>query len=255
MDVAFCFIVTKDLNKEHIWRKWLEQLSELGLKIKIFTHCSNPSQIHSPWLLKTLIPESIPTQWGFIMKPTIALFRHALGSQWACLKTESCVPIISPKKFIELFNKYKNKTFLSYCKIWWDPKIVTRANLGLIPKEYHWAHQQHVIVCQKDLSGIIKFVDENPILTNTIIKGASADESFIAISIYAFNNFENTMNEITTLVDWPRSPDGNHPYTFTRWSEEDKEVVETLKNKHKFYMFLRKIDTNFPDNILLEFIN
>jgi hypothetical protein len=31
-DVTFCFLVTRDLSKEHIWREWFEGLSRVGAR-------------------------------------------------------------------------------------------------------------------------------------------------------------------------------------------------------------------------------
>ena len=46
-DATFCFLVTQDLSKEHIWREWFEGLKRLQFKCAIVVHCSNKDAIHS----------------------------------------------------------------------------------------------------------------------------------------------------------------------------------------------------------------
>ena len=58
--VAFCFIVTKDLSKEYIWKEWFYNLD---VPYNIYVHTSNPKNIKSKWLQKYLIPYNILTSW------------------------------------------------------------------------------------------------------------------------------------------------------------------------------------------------
>lgn len=48
-DVTFCFLVTRDLSKEHIWREWFEGLNRLQIKCAIVVHCSHKGSIQSEW--------------------------------------------------------------------------------------------------------------------------------------------------------------------------------------------------------------
>jgi len=264
MHVTFCFLVTKDLIKEAIWRTWFMRLQELGLKINIITHYSpkHKGNIQSEWLLKTIIPENylFDTAWGWITKATLSLYKYALENSkadWYSIHSESCVPFISPEKFIKIFQAYKQNTFLSYCKAWWMDSTTTRdtrANLHLLPSEYHFAHPTWCILCHEDLSQIINLSESDKQLTNIITSGHSADESIIAIFLYKINNFKNVVNKLTTITDWKRTPNGCNPYTFNSWTEADINAVKELcadKSKQK-YMFLRKIGPDFPDDNVLE---
>ena len=56
-DVTFCFLVTRDLSKEHIWREWFECLARLQFKCAIVVHCSHKDSIRSDWLKQHLIPD------------------------------------------------------------------------------------------------------------------------------------------------------------------------------------------------------
>ena len=265
MDITFCFLVTKDLIKEHIWRKWFACLKKRGLKINIITHCSpeHKANINSDWLLKTIIPEEylMDTAWGWLTKATLSMYKYALEnskSDWYTIHSESCIPFITPEKFIKKFNLYKKNTMLNYCKPWWTPtnSINDRANLHLLPSEYHFAHAQWCIICHEDMYKIIQLTETDKVLTDIITSGHTADESIIAIFLYKINNFKNVVNKLTTITDWKRTPNGNNPYTFTDWTEEDRIAVKELyadKSKQK-YMFMRKVGPNFPDQALTNFI-
>lgn len=262
-DVTFCFIVTKDLVKEQIWRQWLARLAALDFKFKVVTHVS-PEQkgnITSDWLKTTLIPDAhlCATGWGWIMSAMLALYRYATAqapAAWYSLHSESCVPFVSPEKFIENYKQFKHKTFLSYCKAWWDPARVRRANLHLLPTELHWAHPNWCILCHDDLSQMLTLAATDKRLTTILKTGHMAEESFIAVFLYQINNFKNVINKSITLADWKRTPNGNNPYTFADWTAADQQAVAELcaeKEKNEF-MFLRKVGAAFPDAVLLNLI-
>lgn len=264
MDVTFCFIVTKDLVKEAVWRKWLARLQDLGLKFNVLTHRSPKfkENIQSDWLQKTVIPEEHlhDTAWAWITKAALSLYKYALEnspSEWYTIHSESCVPFITPEKFIENFKNYKKNTFLSYQKAWWTPTPARndRANLHLLPSDYHFAHANMCIICHEDLSKIIRLSESDKQLTNIITSGHTADESIIAVFLYKINNFKNVINKLITITDWKRTPNGNNPYTFNQWTEKDKAAVDELcsdKSKSE-YMFMRKIGQDFPDEKLYDF--
>lgn len=258
MDVTFCFLVTKDLIKEHIWRKWLARLEELGLKIKVVTHCSPAHKVNvkSEWLKQTILPNNYlhDTAWGWVIKATLSMYKYATENakaDWYSIHSETCVPFVSPEKFIENFQKYKQNTFLSHRKAWWKPTPTRndRANLHLLPSELHLAHPNWCIICHEDLTQMVKFAETEKQLTNIITSGPMAEESFVAIFLYKINNFKNVINKLTTITDWKRTPNGNNPYTFMGWTEADKKTVDELKvdmSKNE-YMFLRKVGETFPD--------
>jgi hypothetical protein len=264
MDCTFCFLVTKDLNKEHIWRAWFDRLRELNFKFKVITHCSlnYKKNIHSDWLNQTVLPDEYlhETKWAWILKALLSMYKYAIThspSSWYTFHSESCVPLISPEKFIENFIKFKHNTFLGHCKAWWTPMncINDRANLHLLPKEYHLAHQHLSILCHEDLTEMISLSESDTQLTNILINGHTADESWIAIFLFKINNFKNVINKATTLVDWKRAS-GANPYTFNGWDENDKSAVAELRadvNKNE-YMFIRKIGVSFPDDVLKDIL-
>jgi len=261
VDVTFCFLVTKDLVKEQIWRAWFDRLRALKFRFNIITHVSPRQKAHvqSDWLWATLLPDAylVPSEWAWVMQAQLALYAYALAhapAAWYTLHSESCVPLVTPERFIEQFQQFKAHTFLRYGKAWWTPTPVPndRANLHLLPTEYHWAHPQWSILCHEDLAQVVALAaaDENQ-LTSTLLKGHAAEESFLAIFLYKINNFKNVIKKATTLVDWARSPGGGSPYTFHEWTAEDEKVVAALRaEKDQDYLFMRKIGPTFPDEVL-----
>jgi hypothetical protein len=264
--VTFCFLVTKDLVKEHIWRKWLERLAELKFKFKVVTHCSpaHIKHINSDWLRESLLPADylFDTAWGWVMNAMLAMYTYATEqapADWYSLHSETCVPFVSPEKFIESYRKFKQNTFISHCKAWWSPSPKCgedRANLHLLPSEYHLAHAHWVILCHEDLTQLVKLAKDDEHLTRILIGGSSAEESFVAIFLYKINNFKNVINKLTTITDWKRTPNGKNPYIFNSWNEADRTAIAEIcadQSKHE-YMFMRKLGADFPDEILCKML-
>jgi len=260
--IHFCFLVTSDLSKEAIWIKWLNELVTYNVNVSISTHCSYPERIKSEWLKRTLLPKEfiLPTQREYHTLASMSLYKYAFcknttESAWFSLHSETCVPIIPPSQFAYYFHQYQNHSFLDYCKIWWDPLKINRANLHFIPEGNRYAHQEWCILCKKDMKEIIDYSEKNKDLISLLTLGPSSDESIIAVLLSMTNRFENVICKRTTLVDWERSPNGNNPYTFITYSKKDEEMIDSLKKKNEYHMFLRKVDSNFPDKILLDFIS
>lgn len=250
---TFCFIVTRDLVKEELWRSWFADLDALGFKYSIVTHCSNPSHILSPWLRATLIPVSIPTSWQFHTRATLALYHHAFDtteSEWFTLHSESCVPIVSAARFVELFETLKYKTILSHQPIWWDANRIARANLAKIPEKFRVAHSEWCILTRSDLNIILIMAHKNKDMMNIMMAGPAADESMVGVCLAFYDRLKDAVVEHVTLVDWKRSPNGNNPYTFNIWTVDDDAFVKDKRTAHPLAMFMRKIGPEVPDHIL-----
>ena len=258
-DVTFCFLVTRDLSKEHIWREWLEGLNRLQFKCAIVVHCSHKGSIQSEWLKQHLIPDECTrkTEWGWVLNAMMSLYAHAIHAHpaaWYTLHSETCVPVVSPERFVEIFKRHKQHTFVSHCPAWWDPLKVHRANLHLLPPRLHLAHSQWCIFCHEDLHQMINLpkTDEhvNAVL-QTVTQGHASEESYAAIMLLMINNLKNVVNRPTTLVDWKRTPNGNNPHTFVEWTDADASIVRFIRHESpNEFMFMRKIAPTFPDHVL-----
>jgi len=262
VDVTFCFMVTRDLVKEQLWRDWFARLQALHFNFQVITQVSpaHKVNIQSDWLQSTLLPDSYlcETEWGWVMKAELNLYSYAVAytpAAWYTLHSESCVPLVSPETFIETFKQFKTHTFLSYCKAWWTPTPVPkdRANLHLLASELHWAHPQWSILCHADLAQLLTLALTDPTLTKVLLTGHAAEESFLGVYLSKINNFRNVVNKATTLVDWSRAVNGGgSPHTFREWTVADEGVVAALRadEKKNNYLFLRKVGETFPDAVL-----
>jgi hypothetical protein len=252
--VTFCFIVTQDLNKETIWKRWLEGLDALRFPYKVVTHCSNPEQITSPYLKKTLMNRHYPTKWGRILRAEWELFKYAYEhteSEWFILLSESCIPIRSPQSFVDLYSKYRSKSIVNYSPAWWDVQKHNRAELRSLPREYHIGHDTWLVLCRNDITDIKQLEFNNDMLFDTcFLDGSISDESMIAVWLKKANNFANTIRHKITLVDWTRT-NGNNPYTFNRM---EPDFIEKEMNANPFSMFLRKVGKECPDTDIVPYL-
>jgi len=264
-DVTFCFLVTKDLVKEHIWREWFDRLQQLQFKFSVIVHCSSShkNKVKSDWLKRHFLPDERmrETAWGWVLNAMMSMYDHAIDAcpaAWYSLHSETCVPMVSPEKFIGIFNMRKQHTFVSYCKAWWNPLKVKRANLHLLPPVMHLANSQWCIFCHEDLSQMVNLSKTDERMKrafNVVTRGHAGEESWAAILLLIANNLKNVINLPTTLVDWKRTTNGNNPNTLISWTAEDEAVMrDILKNSKNEYMFMRKIGPTFPDHILRKFI-
>ena len=250
--VAFLFMVTRDLVKEHIWKKWFESLP---INYNIYVHCSDPTKIKSEWLKKYLIPYNIPTTWNSHMEAELTLYRYALkntNDSWFINLSETTVPYISPKKFSTFFRELKTKSMLTYKRPWWSKSENNRANLLMFPPDARFGNNEWCVLCNEDVRTIMYLWDYTPIV-KTMIDGPHADESIFSVSLYIGNNFKNNIKTDTTIIDWERTTNyGNSPHVFTDWDKEDKKFVKDFVEQNPYTMFIRKVSPDFPDSVILK---
>jgi hypothetical protein len=145
MKIALCFIISYDhiLNKEHIWRKWIDYNKDI---INVYFYYKDITKIKSTWILEKAIPQKkiINTSYLHVIPAYISILAHAshadTKNQWFCFLTDSCCPIISPRRFRKLFFDNYNKTIMSWRKAWWNIEFHKRANLALLPEELRLAN-------------------------------------------------------------------------------------------------------------------
>lgn len=264
-NATFCFLLTGDLTKEHIWREWFAGLESLKFKYAIVVHCSlsHKGNVKSEWLKQWFMPDSCmrPTSWGWLVDAMMSMYDHAVQThpaEWYTLHSESCVPMVSPERFVEIFNTHKQKSFIPYDKIWWNTKIVKRANLHMFPSQMHLVHSQWCIFCHDDLSQMVILSKTNEQIKTAldILKsGHVADESYAAVLLFMINRLKNVIKKPITLVDWKRTPNGNNPYKFETWAHDDIESVRIIrKTNPNEYMFMRKVGSAFPDDVLRRYM-
>jgi hypothetical protein len=99
-----------------------------------------------------------------------------------------------------------------------------------------------------------------------VCKGGLANESIFAIILKTFNRLdgsgddgENVINAPSTLIDWSRMTSSTSPYVF-KYENDIRTIDHNInwivgeKKKHQYTIFLRKVDSSFPDDILEKMI-
>jgi len=265
MKVALCFIISYEhiVNKEQIWIDWIESNKDI---INVYFHYQDIKKIKSEWILKNIIPERniVKTSYYHVVQAYMTLmnyaFFHDSENTWFCFLTDSCVPILSPSHFRKLFMEKYNKSILKWTYSWWNVLFHKRANLRFLPKEFRLAHDPWFVLTRQHVQICVDFSIRKRNMYKLICRGGLANESIFIIMLKCYLgenslNIENIENQSTTMTDWSRMTSATSPYVFKSDNQYDKEWILKKKSENPEYIFLRKVDKNFPDFLLKEIIN
>jgi hypothetical protein len=182
-------------------------------------------------------------------------YKNDNENQWFCFLTDSCVPIIPPPLFRTLFLNNYNKSYLSWCKATWNINYHKKANLHLLDKRFHLKNTPYFILSKDYVLGCLNFSVNKNKLFNVISNGCVANESIFAIIFKFYNKLDSIENINTTLTDWSRMTSSTSPYVFHNATTENINFIKSnIEKKNNMIIFLRKVGEDFPDNILLDFI-
>jgi hypothetical protein len=259
MKVALCFIISYEhiLNKEEIWKKWIEPNKDI---INVYFFYKDITKIKSTWILQHVIPPNYiqETSYFHIIPAYISLIQYALlhdvHNTWFCFLTDSCCPIISPKKFRYLFFNHYNKTIISWKYAWWNIHIYKRSNLKLLPKEMRLGNDPYFVLKRENAIQIVDFVKKHHKLTQLVCNGGVANESLFAIILCSLNELQHVLCYPTHIANWNRMTSATSPYVFKYVSEENTEFITNSVNTYPYGMFIRKIAPEFPNTELEYFI-
>jgi len=259
MKVALCFIISYKhvLHKEQLWRDWIEPNKDI---INVYFHYKNMSLIRSPWIRDHCIPSSYiaETTYYHVVPAYMSLltyaFHHDMNNKWFCLLTDSCVPIISPETFRELFLSHCYASIMGWRPSYWNIDIHTRANLKYLNAEYHLANDPWFTLSRDHVHKCILFMVKKNDIYKKVCKGGLANESVFAIVLQTFKelNKYTTINQSSTISDWTRMSNATSPHLFKDGSMEDLAFIRGELQKNKYAMFLRKVDPLFPDQLILD---
>jgi len=259
MKIALCFIISYDhiLNKEHVWREWIEPNKDI---INVYFYYKDITKIKSQWILEHAVPEKYIKQTSYfhVIPAYMSIMRYAFENdavnQWFCLLTDSCCPIVSPKKFRHLFFTHCNKSILSWKMAWWNVNFHKRANLALLPADYRLANDPWFVLKREDVQRCLTFIITQPKMMQTVCKGGLANESLFAIILYHFKQLRNVACSVTHVADWSRMASPTSPHVFKLGNDKDILFIEQTLKEHDMVMFIRKIAPEFPDEILDKYI-
>ena len=259
MKVALCFIISYEhiLNKEHIWKKWIEENNEM---INVYFYYKDFRKIKSTWIRERTIPPNYiyPTSYLQVIPAYLSLlsfaFQHDAKNEWFCFLTDSCCPIVSPQKFKNLFQEYHSKSILSWAWSSWNIAYHKRGNLAKLPRSLHLANDPWFILSREDVKMVLYYDTEKRDIVNLVCAGGLANESLFAIILKACGKLNNVINCATHLTDWRRRSSSSSPHVFTEGNKEDIEFIERNLRENKFGVFIRKIGPTFPDKLLHKYI-
>lgn len=263
MKIALCFIINYEhiLNKEDIWREWIEPNKDI---INVYFFYKDFKKIKSKWIMEHTIPPNniVDTTYYYVIPAYLSIlnfaFKHDEQNTWFCMLTDSCCPIISPKRFRYLFYKYYRQSIFSWKQAWWNPDFHKRANLAKLPKELWLANDPWFVLTRENIKQVFHFVSTQQTITKTICDGGLANESLFAILFKFYKELEDNSKHIicsiSHLTDWNRRSSTTSPHVFKEANEEDIKFIEKELEKNSFSIFIRKIAPEFPDEILRHYI-
>lgn len=261
MKIALCFIINYNhvLNKEAIWRKWIESNKDI---INVYFYYKDLKSIQSQWILNHAIPPNIirPTNYYHVIPAYLGVMNYAYNhdgtNMWFCMLSEACCPIISPRRFRYLFFTHYANSIFNYKTAWWNPQFHYRANLAKLPKSMWLGNDPWFTLSRQHVSHVLHFVKVEPKLTSIICDGGLANESLFAIALTQINKhfIPNVILHSTHIVDWSRMSSATSPYVFTSDLEINNKCIETQLNENRYAMFIRKISPQFSNETLERFI-
>jgi len=259
MKIALCFIINYDhlLHKEHIWREWIEPNKDI---INVYFYYNDLSKIRSKWIMNHTIPPDriYPTSYFHVIPAYLSVIDFALShdslNQWFCLLTDSCCPIISPRKFRYLFYENHNKSIINWKKAWWNIEFHRRANLHKLPEDLRLANDPWFVLKRENVIQCLQFVQKQQNITQIVNNGGLANESLFAIILFCYNQLENVIKSASHMTDWNRRSSSTSPHMFKEANEIDIRFIEQNLIENENVMFIRKIHPEFPDEVLKKYI-
>ena len=260
MKVALCFIISYEhiLNKEEIWKEWIEPNKDI---INVYFYYKDLKKIKSDWIMNhTIPPECIyETSYFHVIPAYLSIMnfamKHDVNNQWFCILTDSCCPIISPKKFRYLFYNYYNKSILSWKKAWWNVDYHKRANLALLPEDFRLANDPWFVMKRENVLQCLHFANFQKKIKETICNGGLANESLFAIIMYANRQLkDDVICAVSHTTDWSRRTSSTSPHLFKEGNETDIQFINKSLKTDKYVMFMRKVAPEFSDTLLREYI-
>lgn len=265
MKIALCFILNYDhiLNKEDIWREWIEQNKDI---INVYFFYKDFKKIKSKWIMKHTIPSNyiVETSYYYVIPAYLSImnfaFKHDEQNKWFCMLTDSCCPIITPKRFRYLFYEHYNQSMFSWKRAWWNPDFYKRGNLAKLPKELWLANDPWFVLTKVNVKQVLHFVSTQQTITKTICDGGLANETLFAVIFKFYKELEDGISNshincvVTHLADWNRRSSTTSPHVFKDANEEDIKFIDKEIVRNYYAMFIRKVSPEFPDKILRHYI-
>ena len=261
MKIALCFIINYEhiLNKEEIWREWIEPNKDI---INVYFYYKDLRKIKSKWIYEHTIPTKyiVETSYYHVIPAYMSIISFAYkqdsDNEWFSLLTDSCCPIISPKKFRYLFYENYNNSIFHWKKPWWNIHLHKRANLYKLPEDLRLANDPWFVLKREHVNMCINYVNIKKNMVKIICDGGLANESLFAIILATYKELHNNslISASSHATDWGRMDSITSPHTFKQANDTDICFIEKSLNENKYLMFIRKISHDFPDDVIKKYI-
>jgi hypothetical protein len=143
---------------------------------------------------------------------------------------------------------------MNWKKAWWNVYMHKRSNLRKLSEEFRLANDPWFIIKREDVQKCIVYSRKNIDIFKLICAGGLANESIFAIILYSMNVLERVKREVTHCVDWSRMSSKTSPHIFREGSTRDTDHINKFLEENHYTLFLRKIHSEFPDQILVNYI-
>jgi hypothetical protein len=123
--------------------------------------------------------------------------------------------------------------------------------LYLFPKEFHLANDPWFILTREHVYDCLAFTRSK--IFKTVCQGIIANESIFAIimkTTTSIDKSKNILNKHSHLTDWSRMTSTTSPHVFTEGNQRDVDFIDKGLRENEYAMFLRKVSSTFPDDIL-----
>ena len=199
-----------------------------------------------PYFKDHRIDNIVPTTWSIHVRAWQVLIQEALKdpeNEKFVFVSESCVPLYTLNHIYDVLMQYPY-TYMAYSKPWWlssNPREIYELNPEHRYGSSEWMilNRKHAEIVAKD-KGVIRIVSRH----------YNDQESYFPILLSIHNCLGEVFNHSFTYANWQyASNNGGSPYVFKEYDESSEELIEDAYNIG--CLFLRKVATTFPEEILL----
>ena len=254
--IVLCFIINDRLHHEKAWQKWITENNDI---VDFFFH--NKNEPTSPWIKEHCLPRNYiaDTDYFHIVPAYMNLFMYTFFSKtrysWFVMLTESCVPVLSPTRFREMWTLHRESSMMQWGKAYWNIHFHKRANLYQLPEEYHLFNDPWFILTHRHVECILSFLVKYNKLYKMICNGVIANESIFAIMLKKMGKLKEINSaQPSHLVNWSQMSSRTSPYVFrSLLNEPEYSLVTKMQLRYPSACFLRKVNTT-SENVNL-FLN
>lgn len=116
MTTALCFLINNTINKENVWKKWIEPNKDI---INVYIHYKDYTTIESEWIKKHCIPLNsiVRTSYYHVVPAYMALLyfsiNHDVNNQWFCFYPSHAFQLYLRRNFAFYLIDTNTKVFYS----------------------------------------------------------------------------------------------------------------------------------------------